>query len=131
MSSGTLPIPPRGNYQGSQLRYVSSRNDPEALIEADGKDSNEPSFNNHLIPQDVQHPPTSLVCTLGIHDDGFSTDEILLNASVFPVGGIPIGASVQLLALETESPSRSFKQNGIYDMRSRRSSGEMHVPSST
>ncbi|MCJ1383834.1 vacuolar membrane-associated protein iml1 [Xylographa soralifera] len=126
MSSGTLPIPPRGNYQGSQLRDVSSRNISGAFVEVDGKGSNERPISDHTIPRDSQHPPISLVCTLGIHDDGFSTDEILLNASLFPLGGIPVGTPVKLLALETESPSRSFKQNETNDIRSRRPSARNH-----
>ncbi|MCJ1435606.1 vacuolar membrane-associated protein iml1 [Xylographa pallens] len=133
MSSGILPIPSRGDYQGSQLRYVSSRNDSGTFVEADGKESSEPASGNHTIPQDTPHPPISLVCTLGIHDDGFSPDEILLNVALFPLGGIPAGTPMQLLAWESESPNRSFKQNGSNDMRSMRPSTKTHskVPQET
>ncbi|MCJ1390928.1 vacuolar membrane-associated protein iml1 [Xylographa bjoerkii] len=132
MSRGALPIPSLGNYQGSQLRYVSSRHDSGAGVSTDDKESNEAPSNgqyNTRDTQDTQHPPISLVCTLGIHDDGFSKDEVLLNASLFPLGGIPVGTPVQLLALKTQSPSRSFKHNGTDDLR-RPSSGNMHMPPS-
>ena len=130
MSSGILPIPPRGKYHGSQLRYVSSGNDSKAFIEPDGKEFKEPSSSDHTIPQDVHQSPISLVCTLGIHDDGFSTDGVLLHASLFPNGSMLVDTPVQLLALEAESPSRSFKQNAINGMKSKRPSSKMHVPPS-
>ncbi|MCJ1404520.1 vacuolar membrane-associated protein iml1 [Xylographa trunciseda] len=119
MSTGTLPIPPRGNYQGSQLRNVSSGIDSEAHAQADDKDSEETLASGQTVPWDTQHPPINLVCTLGIHDDSFSKHEVLLNASLFPLGGIPVGTPVQLRALETESPSRSFKHNGTSDLTTR------------
>ena len=85
-----------------------------------------PSVNQVTDPDDG-NPPLSLVCTLGIHDNGFSKDEILVNASLFPFGEIPVGSPMQLLTLEQESPSGSFKRNGTTAVKSRQTSGERHI----
>ncbi|MCJ1280685.1 vacuolar membrane-associated protein iml1 [Xylographa opegraphella] len=126
-SSGALPIPPREGLPGFQLRYAGSESNSRAFIKADGNLSNESVTSNPATLQDTQHPPISLVCILGIHDDGFSTDDILLNASLFPSGSLPLGTPMQLRALEAESPNRSFKQNGTNDVRRRRPSGKTRV----
>lgn len=109
MSSNALLTPAQRGYQGTQPRYANSRDDGEA-DSVQREHSNSP--RSDIFAQDVTDLPIGIVCTLGIHDELFSKDEVLLNFSLFDTSRIAVGTPIRMTALEADSPSRSSKHYG-------------------
>jgi DEP domain-containing protein 5 len=70
-------------------------------------------------PDDVRHPSTSsgartrdLVerrCTVWVHDEQFSKEEVLLNLDLFPANTIKTGDLMAIVALNTDNTVRDFQ----------------------
>ena len=76
---------------------------------------------------DPQSPHITVVCSLGVHDEAFSTDDVLVSPSVFKPKKVPIGTPMRLVAPVSDSPesSSSFRRHGKggrFSAPSRRSS---------
>lgn len=104
MSGIALHKPARGDYQGSQLRLVSNRDEVEVKVQEHSTSPRSIGFSRAAPALQV-----TLACTLGVHDEAFSKEEVLVNSSLFPPGSLAIGTALRITALEADSPSRSFK----------------------
>ena len=115
--------PPRPNKtRGSQLRQVTSGSfggdDVDSGSHTDrGIHTDEPSL------QDRDDAQTKFFCSLGLHDEGFSKDDVLVNQSLFAGQNVASGVRMRVTALETESPTIAMKRrHSRYLSNGRRSS---------
>ena len=127
MSNRTLPKPSRIAFPTSQLRYVSARSPSD--------DGGRPSLRGDVqspVSSDVDPhgPHITVVCTLGEHDEAFSTDHVLVNPSVFQPKTVPIGTPMRIVAPVADSPDssssfRRYGKGGRFAAPSRRSSAKL------
>ena len=112
--------------RGSQLRQVTNGSfggdDVESKSRADrGIHTDEPSL------QERDDAQPKFFCSLGLHDEGFSKDDVLVNQSLFAGQNVASGVRMRVTALETESPTMAMKrgQSGYFSY-GRRSSSNYH-----
>ncbi|MCJ1477617.1 vacuolar membrane-associated protein iml1 [Lambiella insularis] len=109
MSSSALPTRGHSGQQGSRLRHANSR-DEGGSDPLKREYSTSPRSN--VFAQAATDLHVSLVCTLGIHDEAFSKEEVLVNLTLFDPGSLAVGTPIRMTALEADSPRRSFKHYG-------------------
>jgi hypothetical protein len=105
MSSALPSTPRRGTQKTSQLRHVSN-----------GSSEITPIAEPVLFPSGtVQHDPilskssSERKCTLWIHDDLFSRDDVILNLDHFP--DVKVGDLMAIVEIKTDPPLRDFPEN--------------------
>ncbi|KAI9821631.1 MAG: vacuolar membrane-associated protein iml1 [Pycnora praestabilis] len=100
--------PPRRSSHLSQVSTGSAE-----TIKADRREWRNSREASH---QHVIHNPVLVekICTLWIHDDIFSKEEVLLNTSLFPDGGIRADDLAEIVALKPTTAVRDF-QNASKD----------------
>jgi len=111
MSNRTLPKPSRVAFPTSQLRYVSARSPSDDGARASVRDNASSPVNSDVDPQSLH---ITVVCSLGVHDEAFSTEDILVSPSVFKPKKVSIGTPMRIVAPMSESPdsSSSFRRHG-------------------
>ena len=112
--------------KASHLRQVS-HGSPESGDEAEIFEPGGSTMHGQPSPMDGGSLPLALVCTLGIHDEAFSKDHVLVNPSIFVERRVPLGTCLQIISLEVDSPRLNYKrydsdEHGFAD--GRRLSGE-------
>ena len=126
MSTNIAPGVTRGQMRASHLRHVStgssSKNDPHADKDLSGDvDASE-------APKDTNGTMSSVerLCSLWIHDDNFSKDEVLLNLTLFPRGAVNAGDLIQVVpqSLQTASKDYEHRHDDRQDVKASRRGGE-------
>lgn len=77
------------------------------------------------LSQGVHDLSYGVVCTLRIHDDVFSKENVLMNLSLFAQGSVAAGSRMRVITLEPEFPRSSFeaRRDGRHFICQSRSSG--------
>ncbi|MCJ1250296.1 vacuolar membrane-associated protein iml1 [Trapelia coarctata] len=129
MSNWTLPKPSRPAFPTSQLRYVSARSPSDDGARASVRENISSPVHSDIDPQS---PHITVVCSLGVHDEAFSTDDVLVSPSLFKPKKVPIGTPMRIVAPVADSPdsSSSFRRHGKggrFGPPSRRSSARLQT----
>jgi hypothetical protein len=109
MSTLVPSTPRRGVPRASHLRQVSNGSPEETS-------SNRPMTGSSDIGK-IQHDSLPLKtsaerrCTLWVHDDAFSREEVVLNLELFP--DVKPGALMAIVALKTDSGVRDFQEKTL------------------
>ncbi|KAL9120248.1 MAG: hypothetical protein Q9187_003197 [Circinaria calcarea] len=104
-----MPGVPHAEPRGSQLYRVSTGNTDEtsSIAEVTGATSeagtDEHGRLDHQKLAEGESFPASLVCSLGVHDEGFSKEDALLDVSLFPEGTVNVGDYIRIVACDTDS----------------------------
>ena len=119
MSSGVMPGLAHAESRGSQLDQVSIGNSDGigANAEVIGG-ANKVGVGGHgrfedSKPVGVESFSTSLVCSLGVHEEAFSKEDALLDVSLFPQGTVRVGDHIRIVACETGSPFHGIRRHEI------------------
>lgn len=128
MSNRTLPRSSRVAFPTSQLRYVSTRSPSDGDARASARETAQSPIHSDVDPPG---PHITVICSLGVHDAAFSTDDVLVSPSIFQPKKIPIGTPMRIVAPVADSPdsSSSFRRHGKggrFAPPSRRSSARLH-----
>lgn len=107
-------MPPRGPAKASHLRQVSSASiDTLSTTRSLSTSHYEPSSAQN--GKSAKQPPTGLnrrLCSLWVHDENFSREEILFNQEAFSETGVKVGDVVEILPVrpsgDTPQPQLSL-----------------------
>lgn len=106
-------MPPRGPAKASHLRQVSSASiDTLSTTRSLGTSHYEPSPAQN--EKSAKQPPTGLnrrPCSLWVHDENFSREEILFNEAAFSDTGVKVGDVVEILPVRPsgDTPQSQLK----------------------
>lgn len=118
----TKPTPPpasREPLRRSNLRTVSTGSFADAgQASLDVSDAEEDGGkSDHRIPDGIRQPPVPQLCSLTVHDEAFSTEDVLFNLSSFPTDCICNGDLVQIVAVEdhlrTKHPGTAYSHSDL------------------
>lgn len=115
----------RGQMRASHLRHMSTgssiNNNHDAEKDVSGEDLSEGSKNTNGTALSAER-----LCSLWIHDDNFSKDEVLLNLTLFPPGTVKAGHLVQVVPQRPATVSKDFehRHDGGQDVKASRRGGE-------
>lgn len=106
MSPGPPPTTPhRAAHRTSHLRQVSnSGSDTTYNSRPVSINSDTGTIQHDPVPPKL---PVERKCTLWVHDEGFSTDEVVLNLSLFP--DVKEGDAVAIVGFKMENSVRDFQ----------------------
>jgi DEP domain-containing protein 5 len=112
MSNPDLSSPFRGPPRSSHLRQISnisagtiSSLAPNASVQGDCSEPQDDIFNGEAIqPKHVQR-----ICTLWVHEESFSREDVILNFALFPKGSVRAGDLAEIVALKSNSEVRDFQ----------------------
>ena len=113
--------PHTNNTRGSQLRQVTTGS-------SGGDDVGFAAYTDRGIRtdgpslQEGDDPQIKFFCSLGLHDEAYSKDDVLVNPTLFTGQQVPSGVRMRITALETESPTMAMKRH--HSGYGRRSSSE-------
>jgi len=129
MSNRTLPKSSRVAFPTSQLRYVSTRSPSDDDAPGSVRETAQSPIHSDVDPPG---PHITVICSLGVHDEAFSTDDVLLSPSIFQPKKVPIGTPMRIIAPVADSPdsSSSFRRHGKggrFAAPSRRSSTKLQT----
>ena len=96
--------------RGSQLRQVTTGSSGGDDVGSDaytdrGIHTDGPSL------QEGDDPQTKFFCSLGLHDEAYSKDDVLVNPALFAGQQVHLGVRMRITALETESPTMAMKRH--------------------
>lgn len=108
MSTNLAPGVTRGQMRASHLRHVSKGSSVNNHHRADKDISG--SADTSKAPKDNEETTSTVerLCSLWIHDDNFSKDQVLLNLALFPRGSVKAGDLIQVVPQSSERASKDF-----------------------
>ncbi|KAJ9219219.1 hypothetical protein DTO169C6_8412 [Paecilomyces variotii] len=91
-------MPPRGPVKGSHLRQVSAASlDTLGTSRSVGTSHYDPAYSGD--GGSIKQPPTGLnrrLCTIWVHDENFSREEVLFNQAAFSDTGVKVGDVIEI-----------------------------------
>ena len=115
----------RGPFRASHLRHVSTGS--LAIVDED-EYLQSPKATEELPESSF---PERAQCSLWVHDDNFSQDEVLLNPTLFSSRSIKAGDLMQVIALDQSQQDNSRPQGPSLQQENRRRNGKGHEPLSS
>ncbi|KAI9765893.1 MAG: vacuolar membrane-associated protein iml1 [Geoglossum simile] len=112
MSNPDPSSPFRGPPRSSHLRQISnisartvSSLAPNSSVQGDCSDPQDDTSNGEAVqPKHIQR-----ICTLWVHEDSFSREDVILNFALFPKGSVRAGDLAEIVALKSNSEVRDFQ----------------------
>ena len=108
----------RQGTTGSFALNHTTGSEPERDAQTLHTDETSPWIEHHASLEKV-------ICTLGLHDEAFAKDDVLVNPSLFAGQNVVVGTRMRIMALEMESPTMHPRRrsSGRPSQGSRTSSG--------
>jgi hypothetical protein len=112
MSNPDISSPFRGPPRSSHLRQISNISTktinslaPNSSAQGDYSEPQDDTSNSEAVqPKHVQR-----ICTLWVHEDSFSREDVILNFALFPKGSMRAGDLAEIVALRSNSDVRDFQ----------------------
>ena len=126
MSANIAPGVTRGQMRASHLRHMSTGSSMHVNGHPERDIKGEVDESEGRGEMDVTPHSEERLCSLWVHDDNFSKDDVLLNLGLFPRGTVKVGDLMQVVALDSESAGKDFehRRHGGQDVKASYRDGE-------